>query len=659
MSLTRNGLFAIWIALAAAWTASAAEPAAERSPADSQAAARAMPAMAFRSFRHEERFNRQFAEAGIRVVFIYPANTICSLGIPYTQYPPNWIGPGKYDFDALDRQINDILAWNPGAKLMCMIDLNTPPWWIESHDGADSFRCFGHIAAREDYRRDAKEYLRSFLEHTEKHHKDKIAAYLLSGGMTCEWQDLSRGTPSPSKEAAFAEWLGRPGAVIPENRMKASRSPFYDPQADADSIAYWRFSAALVADRILEFAGEAQKTIRHRVPLGCFFGYVMEHARGRLLYEGHLSYDRVFASPELDFFTSPSSYMDRRAEGTGGFMTPIDSILFRGKSAWLELDHITHLLKDGNANGRPIPGHDSVFRTETETAGALRREFAMCLVRGVHTWWFDMFGGWFDSPSLMAEVARMRQIGDRFFGQSKLQAEVAVLVDADSMYYVDGQSDLARRVLAEQRSTLSRMGAPWEIYSLADLPQLDTTRFRMIVLPNLFSLTPEKRAWLEEKVFCGGRHVLFGYAPGVITDGRYDLANIERLTGIPVGSLPPVLDPCRLTHQARDGWTSVLASTPCIPASDLRSVAREAGVHIYSDQSDAIYASNNLLAVHTDSKGGQRTFSLPQPVRVVELFSGRVVSREPVQEFSDELPPFATHLYHLIPVDQPAAAATK
>ena len=67
-------------------------------------------------------------------------------------------GPGRYNWDALDRQINEILAWNPDAKLMCMIDLNTPPWWIESHDGADSFRIFGHVAAGDDYRRDAKEY---------------------------------------------------------------------------------------------------------------------------------------------------------------------------------------------------------------------------------------------------------------------------------------------------------------------------------------------------------------------------------------------------------------------------------------------------------------------------------------------------------------------
>ena len=122
-------------------------------------------------------------------------------------------------------------------------------------------------------------------------------------------------------------------------------------------------------------------------------------------------------------------------------------------------------------------------------------------------------------------------------GTSRLKAEVAVLVDADSMYYVDGHSPLARPVLAEQRSDLSRMGAPWEIYSFSDLPRLDMSRFRMVVLPNLFAVTPQKRAWLEEKVFCDDKHVVFGYAPGIITDGRYDVNNVGQLTGIPIDSL--------------------------------------------------------------------------------------------------------------------------
>jgi hypothetical protein len=203
------------------------------------------------------------------------------------------------------------------------------------------------------------------------------------------------------------------------------------------------------------------------------------------------------------------------------------------------------------------------------------------------------------------------------------------------------------------------MGAPWEVYSLADLPRLDMARFRMVVLPNLFAVTPQKRAWLDAGVFCGGKHVVFGYAPGVITDGRYDVKNVEKLTGIAIDSLPPVAGPSKVIRKARGDWTSILVSTPRLPSDVLRSIAREAGVHIYNDQPDALYANDNLLAIHAGEKGGERTLSLPRRAQVVELFSGRVVSEKPVLRFTDELSPLSTRLYHLIQPGQSTKAATK
>ena len=259
-----------------------------------------------------------------------------------------------------------------------MIDLNTPPWWINSHAGADSFRNLGHVVAREDYRTDVSRYLKDFLAHTEAKYADVIAAYMLSGGMTCEWQDMTRGTPSPSKQAAFAKWLGKPDAVIPKDAAKASRSPFFDPQKDAEKIAYWRFSADLVGSQIRDFAATAQTVVKRRVPIGCFYGYVFEHARNRLLYESHLSYPRVFADDNLQMFTSPASYAHRKANGTSGFMTCVDSILARDKAVWLELDHITHLLKDGSETVGPSRAttRSSARRTRRSTASAARSECA-------------------------------------------------------------------------------------------------------------------------------------------------------------------------------------------------------------------------------------------------------------------------------------------
>ena len=97
------------------------------------------------------------------------------------------------------------------------------------------------------------------------------------------------------------------------------------------------------------------------------------------------------------------------------------------------------------------------------------------------------------------------------------------------MLYVDGNAPIVNDFLSRQRYGLGRMGAPYEVYSLADLPALDLARHKLILLPNLFVLDKTKREWLQRKVCTGGKTVVWVYAPGIIADGRYDPANVESL----------------------------------------------------------------------------------------------------------------------------------
>ena len=85
-------------------------------------------AFAYRSFWPEFEAMKQFKAAGVNTVCIFAANTDNSLGKPYSKYPPVWRWFGKYDFDSLDKQYDDVLAVNPNAQFICMIDLNTPSW---------------------------------------------------------------------------------------------------------------------------------------------------------------------------------------------------------------------------------------------------------------------------------------------------------------------------------------------------------------------------------------------------------------------------------------------------------------------------------------------------------------------------------------------------
>lgn len=91
-------------------------------------------------------------------------------------------------------------------------------------------------------------------------------------------------------------------------------------------------------------------------------------------------------------------------------------------------------------------------------------------------------------------------------------------------------------------------------------------------------------------------------------------------------------------------WSSVYVASPDVPAPVLRGIARFAGVHLYNEEGDVLYATPDLLSVHTIS-GGRRVFKLPKPAEVIyDLFNERELASR-VDEFDVELPPASTALF--------------
>ena len=610
----------------------------------------AIPRMCYRSFWPQEEYNRQFAEAGFKLVFIFPANTDCTLKLPYSNYPTIWTGQDEYNWESLDRHIGDVIKWNPSAKLIVMIDLNTPKWWNSTHKPTDSYWKVSDALLSEDYRRDVSEYLKRFLEYSEGKYKDRIIAYHLAAGSCCEWFDSYRGKVTPRKEAEFGKMTGRPGILEVTDVRGASHPHFFDPIEDADKIAYWKWHHEITADAAIAYAEEAQRIIKDRVPIGLFFGYTMVHGKDKLLYFGHLEYDRVFQSPAIGAISAPAAYPQRGMGGTSGFQFCHDSVLANGNILWQEIDHVTHLLKDTKKEGakqRSKGGQQLDFNTLEETIAGLRREFALGMISGSHIWWFDMFGGWFDSPEIMAEISHMNTLAERYAdtGPDKA-AEVALFADAQSMYYVNGDSTLGDMVLAQLQFALFKTGVPWRCYSLPDLSHVDLSQFKVIILPNLFVLTPEKRRLLEDTVLRDGKTVVSLFAPGIITDEKYDVGNIEKFTGVPVKRLSEAGEDQKAVYAKREGWNSVFLPCPQVTPDLLRSVFRKAGVHIYNTSGETFYANEDFVAIHS-RMGGEQTIYLPRLCRVTEVFENRTISTKPVTEFTDTLPALGTVMYHL------------
>jgi hypothetical protein len=99
-----------------------------------------------------------------------------------------------------------------------------------------------------------------------------------------------------------------------------------------------------------------------------------------------------------------------------------------------------------------------------------------------------------------------------------------------------------------------------------------------------------------------------------------------------------------------DEWHSVYSATPNIPSPVLRGVARYAGVHLYNEEGDVLYATPRFVAAHT-VKGGPRTFKLPQPAEVVYDLYNRKQLGQNTAEFCTQLPPASTALFYTGPAE--------
>ncbi len=619
------GIASVALSLAAGLCASAADgPVTGKGPL----------AFSYRSFWPEFGAMAQFRDAGVGTVCIFAANTDNSLGQPYSKYPPVWRWFGTYDFASLDKQYDDVLAVNPAADFICMIDLNTPVWLqrqlsLQGHSAeCESFTMLSSACANPAWRKATGDYLEAVVRHMEARYGDRVKAYLLACGQTDEWMDYSRGVAGRAKTQAWKAWLkahGRPEAPVPA-LARIDRAAFEnlirDPATERDVIDYAQFTGDIVADTALAFAASTRALIPKQRQIGMFFGYILELTHARMVWAGHLEYERLYASPDIDFFISPGTYGDRPMGGGSGFMVPNGTRVLNGKGFLHEIDHRTPTynvkLNEFVSIGWMVPWKD-----QAETDAGLKREFALAIVNGTSLWCFDMWGGVFKTPETLKLVGQSKKLWDRYAALPlKSCAEVALVVDPQSARLVNDQNPLVKEIYQGTRNKLNRLGAPFEVFSFNDLARVDLRPYKLLVFPGLFEVTPEKAALLMSRVLRDHRTAVFVHAPG-ISDGRsLDTARVRELTGTAYKT-PGV------TTAQREGWTAVYAAgytnlTPQV----LKKAARDAGVTIYCEDEVPVFANEKLVAIHM-AQGGAKTITLPGACREVrELYTGRVV---PVQ----------------------------
>jgi len=343
----------------------------------------------YRSFNKELERTGQFAAMGITNRCFFAANTINGRADPYCEYPLIWKGFKKYDWSALDAQAEDLVKASPNARFMVMIDLNTP-YWATHKFWLDSFTDITHAGVMPEWRNRTREWMLDFIAYAEKRWGDRIGAYILSGGGTSEWYEYDRGRTSYAKTKGWKGWCKARNLSLgetPPTPQSLARAAFenlvYDPATEPEKIAYWKFHNSITANAILFFAKAARKAIPKEKEIGVFFGYYLVSDSKHTSF-AHLDYERVYASPDIDFFIAPGNYSDRAIGGGAGSQLVYGTALRYGKRFLHEIDFGPH---DQNQWGRGL------WKTLEDDLAGNTREAAFAMAHNA-----DSFSVRFSSP---------------------------------------------------------------------------------------------------------------------------------------------------------------------------------------------------------------------------------------------------------------------
>ncbi len=542
----------------------------------------------FETYVPTEHYFRQFAEAGTKL-FCFNANvTACDYG----HSKPTHLESGEWDYSGFDERVATVLAAQPDAMIMPRVNLGTPVWWLEAHpeemevlDHGSIFykdpntnptipkgRAFPSLASKawREYQANA---LRKFFQHVQNSdYAEHMFGYILTGLDTEEWYHWSSGSNqlagySQHTQAAFRDWLTAKyetdeqlqqawrddsvtlaTATVPsrKHRLGVAGQRFRSVETDVPVIDFYVFYNELIPRTIDFFAEVARTCVGDEKALGAFYGYMYEF-RGDPEY-GHNALERFNASSYLDFIYVTASYGNRQP-GTGGDYSraPGYSVQLNGKLWYNDNDVVSFLApevlrkagwKETGDWTTSIEHHLEVLGYSPTTEGTkwmYRRSMGFALCNGAYPSFFDLHGGYYDHPELMAEVAQLNRLASASAGRDRSKdAEILVVADEDSNAYTGFASASRDGAMSQSPPIFLKLGAPQHQILLCDLPKVDLARYKLVIFLNCYNVESSERDWINPHLKRDDKTLVWCYAPGLFNGPNRPDDGMSNLTGIEV-----------------------------------------------------------------------------------------------------------------------------
>ncbi|MDD4872985.1 MAG: beta-galactosidase [Kiritimatiellae bacterium] len=593
-----------------------------------------------------------------------------------------WDAPGKIDFEVFDKSINEILEVAPDAYVFPRIFCDSPGWWNSSHpaetnrtykDGLPMRQSFSSLV----WRTETAEVLRKIVQHVyqSSYANRFIGIHVTAGeteeGVHHEW--LGHGDYSMAAQSKFRQWLlcryhndknlirkhfnktiDQIGIPSPEEREKAGFGDFFDPEKSRLAIDYRFFRCEELVESFDFLCKAVKEESNGNFLTGIFYGHTLTQ------WLDHMAFSLMLKSPNIDFYSSTT------------FGTETDSIQKANKIFYNEGDERTCLgrwISETRPEIDPYHEYDQEgwLRHETmeKSLEHLKSEFTRTICTSSIIWWFDLWGGWYDHDRILNLFSEMQKVGDESIRLPRSSvSEICVIVDEKSFLYLT----LLRRAsvsdlpwINAQMGQIGKIGAPYDIYLLDDLKDLDISKYKMLIFLNTFLLTQSERQMISRKCMCNNRILLWFYAPGLIGD-NISIDNVSSLVNMELSSeekraeseIDIKISDQKLTYKGsraspflyiksgasevygytRDkyavlaekkekDWSNILACNPPVPWQLIQYLAVRSGVHIYSNAGDIVYANKSYLSIRA-AKPGKRLIQLPGKFHLRELLdSGR------------------------------------